>query len=212
MLLIFLFSLSTSDASERCQKWFDAQKIKLNGECESKCKVIHMDDGISFDCTDECGSLCKLSYDTEVIFNISDLYPGLSDSERSLASQEPKKTLKAYWLSWNAISTCKKIYITADHNDESDACRHFVWAGLLTRDLGVVFARKILNAHEDEHGQPRNEKEMDLHNNEVGIESAEKMIKNGRYDEMDMLKLFKQKLSERKFKILEPKEYGGNKK
>jgi len=32
-------------------------------------------------------------------------------------------------------------------NDESDVFRHFIWAGLLTKELGSTKAKEFLNAH-----------------------------------------------------------------
>ncbi len=40
----------------------------------------------------------------------------------------------------------------------SDAFRHYVWSGLLVRDVGEDSAREFLNAHEAARGQSASEK------------------------------------------------------
>lgn len=47
-------------------------------------------------------------------------------------------------------------------DDESDAFRHFVWAALLTKELGKARAKEFLDAHETDPDQPHIERQMDL--------------------------------------------------
>jgi len=56
------------------------------------------------------------------------------------------------------------------HNGTADAVRHAFWSALNARDLGAEKAEEIGDAHEDKSDQPADEKVMDEHNNEVGIE------------------------------------------
>jgi hypothetical protein len=56
------------------------------------------------------------------------------------------------------------------HNDKSDAFRHCFWSAILSRDIGSWWAKAFTDAHETKPGQPAEEKEMDLHNNAVGLE------------------------------------------
>lgn len=58
------------------------------------------------------------------------------------------------------------------HNDKSDAFRHCYWSSLITRDAGVLAALSFTTAHEDFPSNPPDEKDMDLHNNSVGIAIA----------------------------------------
>ena len=55
-------------------------------------------------------------------------------------------------------------------NDRSDAFRHCFWSALLARDLGYSNALQFTTAHESSPTNPKDEKEMDLHNNGVGLE------------------------------------------
>lgn len=55
------------------------------------------------------------------------------------------------------------------HNDRSDAFRHCFWSAILSRDIGYYWAKLFTDAHETKPDQPAEEKEMDLHNNSVGL-------------------------------------------
>jgi len=54
-------------------------------------------------------------------------------------------------------------------NDESDAFRHCFWSSVLSRDIGYFWAKAFTDAHETNPNNPPDEKEMDLHNNSVGL-------------------------------------------
>lgn len=55
----------------------------------------------------------------------------------------------------------------------TDALRHCLWAALLTHQVGEHYAQKLTDAHEREgeitEHRARLDREMDLHNNRVGI-------------------------------------------
>lgn len=55
-------------------------------------------------------------------------------------------------------------------NDRSDAFRHFVWSGLITHKTGEIKAKEYLDAHEAFPSNPIKDKNMDLFNNQKGIE------------------------------------------
>jgi hypothetical protein len=55
-------------------------------------------------------------------------------------------------------------------NDKSDAFRHCFWSATLARDLGYFGAKLFTDAHETNPDNPPDEKEMDLHNNSVGLQ------------------------------------------
>ena len=120
-------------------------------------------------------------------------------------SQDPFNSLRAYGLSWTAISLCNQVYGYSDHNDESDACRHFVWAALLVNSLGKDFANRILNAHEDEPEQPESERRMDLANNLKGLEAADRIIRKGKMESSALVEEFKRQLHDHKLIVLEPR-------
>ena len=66
--------------------------------------------------------------------------------------------------------------------DESDAFRHFVWAGLLTKELGPDTAKIFLDAHETGQKGDSADRAMDLANNRAGILAAERLRTGGSLD------------------------------
>jgi hypothetical protein len=118
-----------------------------------ECAVIPADMG-TFDCPTACSDFCRESVGTDFIFKVSDLCRGLTNSERALVAQFPKEALQAFLDKDKAESICAKQFGDNRTNDESDACRHFVWASLMRKSLGSDLAQKFLNAHEQQSGQP----------------------------------------------------------
>ena len=57
-----------------------------------------------------------------------------------------------------------------EHNGRTDAVRHALWSALNARDVGEKNARRFAKAHEADSDQPDAERQMDHHNNEVGIQ------------------------------------------
>lgn len=55
------------------------------------------------------------------------------------------------------------------HNGSGDAFRHCYWSALLARDIGGDNALAFTTAHEGYSDNPAGEREMDLHNNRVGV-------------------------------------------
>lgn len=199
VLLIIVAQLPVH--ADDCETWFAKLKIKPGKECFLKCASSSTDFS-TFGCENECARLCKSGVTTEFLFNVSDLYPGLTKEERGLAASEPKKTWRAYQLSWTAEHLCQKIYKYSRTNDESDACRHFVWATLLQIEFGTGFSTQILNAHEDDPKQPIQEKSMDLANNRLGQIVGVGLQKNGKTKPDDILQAFKDNLARDRLIVL----------
>lgn len=126
----------------------------------------------TFDCPSRCESLCKMaSTKSEPPFT----YPkGMTKGDRRMVAKYPKDAIKVYQAKQKADDLTGKIFKKTGRNDESDAFRHFIWAALVTKELGRERAMEFLNAHEEEDGQPTNEKEMDLSNNKSGLEFVSK--------------------------------------
>lgn len=70
----------------------------------------------------------------------------------------------------NAFNETTRRFGHNGHNDKSDAFRHCFWSATLSRDIGFYWAKAFTTAHESNPGQPVDEKEMDLHNNSVGLD------------------------------------------
>ena len=208
MKFLFIFSLifilfSHNVNAENCDDWFKESKININDSCLLNCLAYPVDLG-TYMCHNKCTDLCHKSPYENWIFEISDLYPGLTLEERALVAQYTTKMVKAYQLSAKAENLCLKLYPQSKTNDESDACRHFIWSALLHKELGADLTVKILNAHESEPMQPLEEKSMDLANNRLGQIEAEKMIKKKTFDDNALLEVFKKVLQEKRLIVLKP--------
>lgn len=194
LALILISCHPIASRADDCLSWFKETEIKTATEnCLIDCSVAPIGMG-NFSCRNRCDEFCKVSQMKETIFKISDLYPGLTSAERALAAQEPIKTLSAYKLSWKAEEICHSAYPKSKRNDESDACRHFVWAGLLTKEHGKDFALQVLNAHEQDPEEPKDELAMDSANNRLGILRSESLIKSSKFSDENILEAFKSAL------------------
>jgi hypothetical protein len=166
-------------------------------------------DMATFDCSRFCDELCRPVHKTEPIdfgFKLSSLYPGLTEAEKKIVDKNPHKALYAYWLSWRAESVCKEIYFVSDTNDESDACRHFVWAALLNSTFGPSMTSEILDAHEQNPDEPEEEKAMDLANNRRGLIASSELIKEKKTKESEFLSQFLTDLKNGKIIVLKGKK------
>lgn len=159
--VIFFYGSSTF----ACDEWFANLKIEASKNCETLCATADTDMS-TFMCPDRCETLCKQPYEN--------IY-GLTDDEIKFCKSNKLDCLKAYKESWNAEKICLKIYPVSDVNDESDACRHYVWSILLAKSIGTVKAETVLNAHENNPREPKNQQAMDLANNRLGLLDYQKM-------------------------------------
>ena len=201
VLFLSLFFSNQSYAGDSCVEWFKESKIPLGRDCLLKCASISTDMG-TFDCPNICDQLCKSNIKDTVLFQLSDLYPGLTAEERALSTKYPSKMLSAYKLTWKAEKMCLNLYRSTQTNDESDACRHFVWASLMMKDLGIEFSTAVLNAHEQDPKQPEKEKAMDLANNRQGQIVAQDLIKKNLFNEENVLNAFKEDLKQGRLIVL----------
>lgn len=103
-------------------------------------------------------------------------YPSLNSEEKALVKAKPIDAAITFYNAMIAESKAEKLYPNSAENGKSDAFRHYVWAGLLTRDLGESTAREFLTAHELNPKQPVMEKEMDMFNNDQGIRTARGLL------------------------------------
>ena len=203
-IFILYFSSPGFGDDSNCGSWFKNSRLKAGPGCLVACSTLSTDMS-TFDCHDQCSTYCKSSAVTDFIFKVSDLYPGLTSSERALAAQNPIDALKGYKDALTAENICADKFGGSRTNDESDACRHFVWAGLMYRDIGNNLASKFLNAHEDYVGNPEDEKNMDLENNSTGLGEAKNLSDSGAFTNDDLVKKFDADLSNGKLKVLKPR-------
>lgn len=128
LILVLLMTEGSLGASSECMKWFMNSKIQAGPKCLMSCVTAKISMG-SFTCRDQCAELCPEPSSTESLFSLGQ-------------------------LSWRAEKVCSQLFRASRTNDESDACRHFVWASLLTREFGIEFANQVLNAHEQDGREP----------------------------------------------------------
>jgi len=204
LIFILHFSRAGFASDSTCDSWFKNSHLKAGPGCLAACSTLSTD-MLTFDCHDLCSTYCKNSAITDFIFKVSDLYPGLTSSERALAAQNPIDALKGYKDALTAENICAGKFGGSRTNDESDACRHFVWAGLMYRNIGNDLASKFLNAHEDFIGNPEDEKNMDLENNSTGLSEAKNLSDLGTFTNDDLVKKFDADLSNGKLKVLKPR-------
>jgi len=110
-------------------------------------------------------------------------YPGLTNAEKALIAEKPREALRVYSAMNRAERLTFKYLKRSGERDESDAFRHFAWAGLLVMELGADTAQGFLDAHEAAPGNPADEKAMDLANNRAGILEANRLKASGELSE-----------------------------
>lgn len=153
-------------------------------------------------CHNECASLCKKKQKIADSPDSKNFY-GLTDDEIRFCEENKVACLKAYKSSWEAEKICLEIYPLSDVNDESDACRHYVWSILMARDIDEKNAETVLNAHENNSKEPKNQRAMDLANNRLGLLNFSKNRK-GFSTADEIKKSFLEELSKNKFIIIKP--------
>jgi len=187
---IFILSFKTNLFADECVSWFKEKGLDKSDNCLIECTTKKTDMS-TFHCPNKCVDLCKTPKKEQFHLVLSNAYPGLTIQERALVSKYPTKMLKAYKLSWKAENLCLDIFSNSRGNDASDACRHFVWSALLYKEYGKEFSTKILDAHEENPKQLKNEKSMDTANNRLGQLSAKNLIKKNKFSEKEIMKSFK---------------------
>ena len=171
--------------------------------CELKCSagLVDLD---TFDCPDQCKELCAAVLPNKLIDSFK-YVKGITQGDRAVIAKYPKDALKVYMAKEKVDKLTEKVFGKAGQNDESDAFRHFVWSALLTKELGEKKARIFLSAHEQDPGQPEQEKSMDLSNNEEGVQFAVQKKEKGQDWEIDSVEAEAlERLRGKKLKVLTP--------
>ncbi len=177
VLLASLLSLSTfaNELDKDCMELFNHAKIAPGSKnCELKCATLMTDMG-TFVCPDQCDKLCKPE-EKESLTSKFVFYPGLTQAEKELVVKNPKQAFLVFKQKGLAEDSTDRNFPDQNLNDESDAFRHFLWAGLLTKELGREKAKIYLDAHEADPDQPEIEKRMDSFNNSKGQSTTETLI------------------------------------
>ncbi len=203
-----LSSAILASPSPNCMKWFAEAKIPLGPECVLKCGLSStgMD---SFMCPQTCPELCSQTKNTDTILGRLLYYPGLTAEERKLVRKHPSEALTVFLQKQKAESATLKRFGRDAQNDESDAFRHFLWAGLLAKEIGPELAKQFLDAHEASGRAEDPNRAMDLANNRAGLLSAESLRKSGKLSEDELVKMALEGIANKSLIILESRE--GNK-
>lgn len=199
-----VLTISVSSLSmDECEQWFEDSKIKVGPNCLTKCASLPTGMG-TFACPAECKTLC--SQDNSTLLGRILYYPGLTKSEQDLIRARPKGAIIVYRAKRKAEQMTRVRFGRDEENDESDAFRHFVWAAMLSKDLGSDTAKLFLDAHEASGNTQDASRAMDLANNRAGLLAAEKLKRNDKLSEMSIEQEALQALREKSLVVLSPKE------
>ena len=168
--------------------------------CELNCTIIGVDMG-TFMCPNQCEKLCRV-YLPDYVTNKLTWAGNLTDSDKALIKKYPLDALKVYQSKKMAEESTKRLFKDNFRNDESDAFRHFVWSGLLTKKLGRERAQLFLDSHESSPNSPPQEVAMDMFNNSNGISMTEELIKNKKFSKENLEKEALDALDKGKLKVL----------
>lgn len=208
LLILFWVTLFSSPSIAKtpdtdCVNWFKSAKLTADTkDCELKCATLITDMG-TFMCPDQCEELCKQSR-IPSISNKLVYYPGLNPSEKKLVEQYPKDAITVFIQKTRAEWASDHNLPTQELNDEGDAFRHFIWAGLLAKELGKDQALKFLNAHEENRLQPADERAMDNSNNQSGIRAAQNLISERKFNIENLEKKALDDLREKRLEVVSP--------
>lgn len=129
-------------------------------------------------------------------------YPALNKAEKNLVKKSPIEAAIVFYNALIAEYKAEEFYPNSKPNGKSDAFRHYVWSGLLVRDVGEDSARTFLNAHEMTLGQSAAEKSMDQFNNDQGINAAKDMLQKEYFDNAALMERAKKGLEGGTLKVL----------
>ena len=164
---------------------------------------------------DEYGSFAKLLEDAlrdAIIRNSMYWYGGrLSPEELNLVKTYPLELLSVYIQAEKAKLSVLKYFSKDSEDDESDAFRHFMWAGFLTQQLNEQLAKQFLDAHESQgvssnNAHLRQLSEMDLFNNQKGIDAARVLSESGNLTWKRLEEEGVKSLQEGRLKVLKPNQ------
>ena len=101
--------------------------------------------------------------------NVYYQYKRLTPKEKIYIRKNPHHTFAIKEAKEIALKATEKIFGLNGRNDKSDAFRHCFWSAILAKEIGYQNARKLTSSHESGASNPEKEKNMDLHNNAIGL-------------------------------------------
>jgi len=118
-----------------------------------------------------------------------DQFQNLTDEEKTYVLQHPHHINTIKESKEKAFSETKKNFGYNGRNDRSDAFRHCFWSAILSRDIGYLNALEFTTAHESSPLNDSKEKQMDLHNNSVGLKIGQNKDKKSSISQQCMAAL-----------------------
>jgi hypothetical protein len=188
--LYCLFAFTSQVLATTCEAWFLKSGVNAGTQkCDLECAIIPVDMG-TFDCANQCKTFCKTYIKPGAVDEIASYVEtrALTPAEKSLIAKYPVDAAYAYLAKKDALESTRRIFEGNFRNDESDAYRHFMWAGLMREKISAERTLAFLKAHEADVGAPRGEREMDEINNNLGIGTAEKLIKENNINQESLEK------------------------
>ncbi|MEC4719695.1 hypothetical protein RY831_11090 [Noviherbaspirillum sp. CPCC 100848] len=101
--------------------------------------------------------------------SVYDQFKQLTPSEQQYITVYPHHAFAIKNSKEAAFEETKRRFGFNGRNDQSDAFRHCFWSAVLAREIGYAGALRFTTAHESSPLNSKIEKEMDLHNNGVGL-------------------------------------------
>ncbi len=206
LFLISIFLLSTTANAKTCESWFLKSGVKAGTkDCDLECATIPVDMG-TFDCANQCEKFCKTYVNPDSLDEIARYVENraLTPAERSLIAKYPIDAVKAYLAKKDALESTRRIFGANFRNDESDAYRHFMWSGLMREKIGAELTLAFLKAHEVDLGAPNNEYQMDLANNELGMNAADRLLNQKKFDQQALEREALTSLENKLLKVISP--------
>jgi hypothetical protein len=206
LLAITLFAVSGTDshADSICEKWFLGTGAEPgNADCEMNCITagVGMD---SFMCHGQCRDLCKSYLDRLTVEQLTVPYE-LTEAEKTLIQKHPKEAVAVFYSKYLSEKATDRIFgAFPKRNNEADAFRHYVWSGRIAHSIGEQKARLFLDAHESDPDDPKEEKQMDLHNNERGLRQGVELDQKKQFSSESLEKAALQSLHDKTLKVIRP--------
>ena len=187
IMLIASTALSAEVPSE-CERWFKESGAKpgTGRDCVWKC-VAHPVDMGTFTCGSYCDELCGREVVPKDDRYLKGTKYAACRDEYLYSIRHPRSVSMVQNARDRAFALTKEHFKQNRADDESDAFRHFVWSSLISMESGSDIASKFLEAHESCVTEDAAQ-EMDRHNNQTGIQTVEKLRKEGRLTEEAIVK------------------------
>ena len=206
ILAAVLLAAQNAVAKDACVSKFLASGIKPGTEdCETRCATLPFDMG-DFNCSVACADFCKTYLKPQTVGDLARFIEprALTPEEKSLIAKFPLESIKVYRAKNESLNSTRRIFGDNFRNDESDAFRHFVWAGMLYEQVGKDLAEAFLNAHEAGSAAPQKETKMDQFNNAKGVDKAMELINEKKFSVEALERAALGKLKARELNVLSP--------